>query len=46
MLGLAIFGKCFANTRCDLKFKSFQQSNNNKVGLINLPAKRILSCKN
>jgi len=44
MLGPAIFGKCFANIHFDLKFQSFQQCNN-KVGLINSPANRILSCK-
>ena len=44
MLGPVIFGKCFANIRFDLKFQSFLQCNN-KVGLINSPANRILSCK-
>ena len=44
MLGHAIFGKCFANTRFDLKFQSFQQGKK-KVRLINSPANRILSCK-
>ena len=44
MLGPVIFGICFANIRFDLKFQSFQQCNN-KVGLINSPENRILSCK-
>jgi len=44
MSGHGFFGKCFANTRFDLKFQSFQQGNN-KVRLNNSPANRILSCK-
>ena len=44
MLGPAIFGKCFANTCCDLKFQSFQQSKN-EVRLLNSPANRTLLCK-
>jgi hypothetical protein len=44
MLGPTIFGKYFANTRCDLKFQNFQQDKN-EVRLTNSPANRILSCK-